>query len=62
MLCVCKYLTHCYVKSVAVWYLVVDDSLDIDRLQLELYGNVDQPVGEKKEKNAKQIKHKSNTF
>lgn len=41
-------------KGVAVWDLVVDDSLDIYRLQLELYGNINQPVlKENKQMNTK---------
>lgn len=36
-------IAHPYVKSVAVWDLIVDDGLDIDRLQLELYGDVNEP-------------------
>lgn len=36
-------LTHRYVKMVAVWDLIVDDGLYIDRLQLELYGDINEP-------------------
>lgn len=35
--------THSYEESIAVWDLVVDDGLYIDRLQLELYGNINEP-------------------
>lgn len=34
---------HRYVKSVAVWDLIVDDGLYIDRLQLELDGDINEP-------------------
>ena len=37
---VLAFLAYRYVKSVAVWDLIVDDGLYIDRLQLELYGDV----------------------
>lgn len=47
-------------KGVAVWDLVVDDSLDIYRLQLELYGNINQPV--LKEKENKQMNTKTSNF
>lgn len=39
----CKISAHRYVKSIAVWDLVVDDGLDIDCLQLELYGDINEP-------------------
>lgn len=35
--------THSYEESIAVWDLVVDDGLYIDRLQLELYGDINEP-------------------
>lgn len=38
-----KTSTHRYVESVAIRDLVVDDGLYIDRLQLELYGDVNKP-------------------
>lgn len=38
-----KIFTHRYVKSVAVWDLIVDDGLYIDCLQLELYGDINKP-------------------
>jgi len=38
-----KMFPHLYVESVAVWDLIVDYSLYIDRLQFELYGNVNEP-------------------
>ena len=34
---------HCDVERVAVWDLVVYYGLDVDGLQLEVYGDVDQP-------------------
>lgn len=45
-------------KGVAIWDLVVDDSLDIYRLQLELYGNINQPVL----KENKQMSTKTSNF
>ena len=38
-----KIYTHRYGKSVAVWDLVVNDGLYIDCLQLELYGDINEP-------------------
>lgn len=37
---------HSDSKGVAVWDLIVDDGLDVDGLQLELDGNVDEPAGD----------------
>lgn len=44
---------HRYEKSVAVWDLVVDDGLYIDRLQLELYGDVNESWKKKTQTNGK---------
>lgn len=35
--------TYCYVESVAVGDLVVDDGLQVDRLELELDGDINKP-------------------
>lgn len=37
------FYTYCYIKSVAIWDLVVDDGLYVDCLQLELYGDINKP-------------------
>lgn len=42
-----KNWTHSDVKSVAVRNLIVDDCLDVNRLQLELDGDVNQPEPKK---------------
>lgn len=40
-------IAHRYIKSVTVWDLIVDDGLYIDRLQLELYGDINEPLKKK---------------
>lgn len=42
------FIAHRYVKSVAVWDLIVDDGLYIYCFQLELYGDINEPWKRKK--------------